>query len=518
MRPLLAACGLIGLMFSSGLVAAAQPVTARGVVYDDANRNAVRDAGEVGLPNVRVSNGREIVLTDAGGGYELPIDEDTILFVVKPRGWMTPVNELNLPRFYYIHKPQGSPKLKYPGVAPTGPLPAAIDFPLHRQKEPERFNVLVFGDTQPRNIQEIEYLAHDVIEQVIGSEAAFGLSMGDLVFDRLDLFEPLNQAVAQIGFAFYNVLGNHDIDYLSPDDKHSDETFELHYGPSYYSFDYGAVHFIVLDDVMWHGKTDERKGRYTAGLGERQIEFVRNDLKLVSEDQLVVVSMHIPIVEIRERAELFRVLAGHPRVLSFSAHTHIQQHLFLGPDDGWPGAEPHHHVNFVTACGSWWSGAPDEVGIPHTTMRDGAPNGWAIVTFDGNKYSLEFRAARRPADYQMNIHAPQAVPAGKADQTEVLVNVFAGSERSTVDMRFSRGEWVRLERVSRVDPYYAALKQAEDSEPPPPGRQLPKGKPSTHLWRGVLPANPPRGTHLIEVRTTDMFGQTYTGRRIIRIE
>ena len=37
--------------------------------------------------------------------------------------WRTPLSEHNLPRFYYVHKPHGSPTLKHPGVAPTGPWP-----------------------------------------------------------------------------------------------------------------------------------------------------------------------------------------------------------------------------------------------------------------------------------------------------------------------------------------------------------------------------------------------------------
>jgi hypothetical protein len=32
-----------------------------------------------------------------------------VVFVVKPSGWMTPVDENNLPQFSYVHKPAGSP-------------------------------------------------------------------------------------------------------------------------------------------------------------------------------------------------------------------------------------------------------------------------------------------------------------------------------------------------------------------------------------------------------------------------
>ena len=38
----------------------------------------------------------------------------------------------------------------------------------------------------------------------------------------------------------------------------------------------------------------------------------------------------------------------------------------------------------------------DERGIPHTTMRDGAPNGYSIITFDGAKATFDFKASRFP--------------------------------------------------------------------------------------------------------------------------
>jgi hypothetical protein len=518
MRSVCAVACLLTLAPLSGLAGQNDPTTATGFVFHDTNHNGARDADEAGIAGVRVSNGREIVLTDESGAYRLPIDDDTILFVIKPRGWMTRIDDLNIPRFYCIHKPDGSPKLKYPGVAPTGPLPASVDFPLYPQDEPERFRVIVFGDTQVDSIEDVNYLAHDIVEEVIGTEAAFGFTLGDIVNEKLELLEPLNRTVALIGVPWYNVPGNHDMDVTAPNDAQADDSFERVYGPPYYSFDYGPVHFIVLDDIVWYGATEDRGGHYDAGLGERQLEFVRNDLALVPKDRLVVLTMHIPIVLIKERKELFQVLAQHPHTVSFSAHTHNNAHWFLGPDQDWPGAQPHHHLNFTTACGCWWRGAPDEFGLPHATMSDGAPNGWSLVTFDGTRYSAVYKAARRPADCQMSIYAPESVPADQAGQTEVLVNVFAGSERSTVEMRLGKGAWVRLERVAREDPYYAAIKQAEETEDPPRGRKLPRAGKSRHIWVGTLPPGPPAGTHLIEVRTTDVFGKTYVGRRIIRVE
>lgn len=182
MRKLLAlvASLLLMLLLAAGSADhhARERSTAAGVVFHDANGNRKRDPGEELLRDVRVSNGREIVTTDEHGRYSLPVDDDTILFVIKPRGWRTPLNENHLPRFYYIHKPNGSPDLKYAGVEPTGPLADSIDFPLYPQDEPDTFRAILFGDPQPRDRKEIEDIAHDVVEELIGTDASFGVTLG----------------------------------------------------------------------------------------------------------------------------------------------------------------------------------------------------------------------------------------------------------------------------------------------------------------------------------------------------
>lgn len=509
---------------TGGQTSATQPADpgtryASGVVYHDLNGNGLRDAKEKGLPGVGVSNGRQVVRTDAEGRYRLPVTDDTIVFVIKPAGWMTPVEQHNLPHFYYLHKPAGSPPLEYPGVAPTGPLPDAIDFALYRHHEPQRFRVILLGDPQPRNQRDIDYLAHDVVEELVGTQAAFGISLGDLVYNDLSLFESLVQTVGLIGVPWYNLLGNHDQNYDSPDDQYADETFERVFGPAYYAFDYGSVHFLVLDDVIWTGAQGQKLGDYRAGLGAKQLEFIGQDLALVPPEKLVVLTMHIPLVEVEDRAELFRLLEGRPHTLSLSAHWHLQGHAFLSTEDGWNGPQPHHHLILATVCGSWWTGAPDEVGIPHTTMRDGTPNGYSFITFDGHRYQIEFKAARRSADYQMNIYAPEQISAAQAEQTEILVNVFAGSERSRVQMRLSpSGPWTPMRQVERPDPSYVQLREAQSKFADLPWRGLPKPPiKCPHMWQAYLAANPPTGTQMIHVRAIDMFDQTYTAHRVIRI-
>lgn len=499
------------------------PPTARGIVFHDLNDNQLRDPGEPGIEGIRVSNGAEIVKTDTDGRYEIPIDDDTILFVIKPRNWATPVNELNLPQFYYIHKPAGSPAdFRFAGVEPTGPLPESVDFPLRKQEEPDKFRAILFGDTQSRNVEEVEYMTHDVIAQVVARDAhgaAFGVTLGDIVFDDLDVFEPHNQAIALIGIPWYNVIGNHDLNFDAHDDEHSDETFESIYGPSYYSFDYGPTHFMVLDDVTWVGAKDGQRGRYYGGLGERQMEFIRNDLADVPEDQLIVLLMHIPLTGVEDRQELYRLIEQRPAAVSLSAHTHYMEHRLIGEEDGWKGKERHHHIVNVTVCGSWWRGKKDERGIPHATMSDGGPNGYSIMEFDGASYSLQLVPAHRPDSYQMLIHAPEAVTVGEIPTTVVLANVFAASEKDEVFMRVGAdSNWKPMEQIRTPDPAYVAEKEREEKLADRDWMDLPSAHATPHMWRGMLPAGLSPGTHLIEIKAEGPTIGMKLGNRGIRVQ
>ena len=236
---------------------------ARGVVFHDADGSGRRTSGQPGISGVLVSNGRQITRTAADGSYELPVAERAEIFVIKPRGWMVPLNQQRLPQFYYLHRPAGSPVLgrpedaayAHPGIAPTGPLPASIDFPLRPQTEPERFRALVFGDTQPANEVQIDWMGRDTIAELIDApDVAFGLTVGDIVdVGRLQFMPRVNELQAMVGVPWLNIPGNHDLNYLAPNRDLSTETFKSIYGPETYAWEYGPVHFLMLANVFWKG-------------------------------------------------------------------------------------------------------------------------------------------------------------------------------------------------------------------------------------------------------------------------
>src|SRR5262249_17610052 len=282
--------------------AAAQGATVTGVVFEDRSGSGRRQPGDPGIPGVLVSNGREVAKTDASGRYSLPIEDEAVIFVIKPTGYMVPVEPgTMLPRFYYIHQPKGTPaelNLRFRGIDPTGSLPSSVDFALRKADEPSAFEVLLFTDTQPESPVEVEFVRDDVVSALIGTKAAFGMTTGDVMFDDLSFYPRHNRIVGQIGVPWWNIPGNHDLNFEAPGTHYSRETFKRVFGPTSYAFEYGGALFLMLDNVEYLG-TDRsrphRDGKYQGRIGDRQRAFIANLLAEQPADRLVVAAMHIPL-------------------------------------------------------------------------------------------------------------------------------------------------------------------------------------------------------------------------------
>jgi hypothetical protein len=470
-----------------------------GVVFDDRNGDGVRGAGEPGLPGVAVSNGVDIALTDAAGAYRLPDRPAGQVFVIKPRGWSPPVGRDALPRFHAA------------GMA--------ADFALERTPEGDDLSALVLTDPQPASAAEVGYLERGVVGRMAAPKGiAFGVTLGDIVYDRPDLFGAVNAALARIGVPWYSLPGNHDLALGTPDERAAAAPFESAYGPSTYALHAGPALFVALDDVRPLGGP-----RYIGGLRGDQFEFLGNLLGLTPADEWVVLMLHIPLFSPdpsgaetfrnADRLRLFALLRDRIHVLILSGHTHYQRHVMHGPADGWTGAAPLEEYNVAAACGGFWGGPPDEQGIPVATMWDGTPPGYAIVRFRGGSVALDYLPARMPADHQMELHVPRAV-APRQGYVSFYANVFNGHDGWTVEARVDGRAWNAMRRVLGWDPSYAAQFLAQDERDRPlGGRRLPDPAVCYHLWRGSLPGDLALGRHLLSVRATDPAGRTYASQR-----
>ena len=280
----------------------ARATNATGQVFLDSNKNGLLDAGERGIAGVRVSNGLDVVTTTDEGRYTLPVDEQSIIFITKPRDYAIPVNAHMLPQFYYIHQPTGSPAgMRYDGIAPTGPLPEQIDFALIERQESEQFEAILFADPQPQTQRELDYIRDDVIAELIDTEAVFGMTLGDILYDDLSMFPRYNALIAQIGIPWYNVPGNHELNFEADGDKYSLETFKKFFGPPYYAFEYADALFVVLDNIDYQGNGEadpgdvRGDGGYEARISKRQLRWLRKELEFVDKDRLVFVATHAPL-------------------------------------------------------------------------------------------------------------------------------------------------------------------------------------------------------------------------------
>src|SRR5690606_21014546 len=286
---------------------------------------------------------------------------------------------------------------------------------------------------------------------------AFGLSLGDLVGNDLTLHTPYQKAVGEIGIPWFNVIGNHDLNFDVKEDILSDETFEKNFGPTNFSFNHGDAHFIILDNILY---PNPRTGKgYLGGFRKDQLDFVENNLKFVPKNKLIVLAFHIPLLHNNsdsfrdeDRQRLFDILAAYPNTFSLSAHTHLQRHNFYTKADGWKQDKPHHEYNVGTTSGDWYSGLKNTDGVPAATMRDGTPKGYAILNIQGNSYSIDYKVAGESADYQINIIYPAALPQIYVRRHTLYANFFIGTENDVVEYSLDGKKWIKMEHALIEDP------------------------------------------------------------------
>lgn len=489
------------------------PVKARGVVYLDINENNVRDEGEPGIPGVPVSDGRRVVLTDQEGRWELPVEGDAELFVIKPSGYALPTNDRGTPQFYYVHRPGGSPPFEFSGVPPTGPIPGSIDFPLRPAEESPRFRVVLFADPQPQFPSQLDYTLRTAVSEIRNSVSTdFGMTLGDIVGDNLDLLDGYTAGTALTGIPFHGVVGNHDLNFDSLGNRYATETYIHHFGPTTYSFNVGRVHFVAMNNIIYQGggATQYREG-FTSG----NLDWLRENMRHVPGDHLVVIATHAPIIRSNGRTaagaeELFAILEDRHRILAVAGHEHIGYNRRLGPNDGWNGEGEFHLMIIPTVSGAWWGGPRDIEGIPFALQRDGTPHGYTLVDFDGDRYLPRYKAIGKPADHQMRIHPPMPHGGDEEGAFRLIVNIFDGViGGSDVAMRVNGGPWREMHHAPQPAPsvlhvYPDLADRAPDSH---------------HIWEArIEEAELPGGANLIEVDYRDILGREIRNSLIFLVE
>ncbi|WP_199222445.1 calcineurin-like phosphoesterase C-terminal domain-containing protein [Corynebacterium yudongzhengii] len=512
------------------------------------------------MPGVAVSNGADIVTTDDEGRYEIPVDDNTTVFITQPSGYQVPVDEHNVAQFYYNHVPEGSPELRYGGLEATGPTPEAVNFPLTVSEQaaaPEQ-NCIIGGDVQTYDQDEVGYAANgafrDLAERDDYTECG-ALFIGDVVGDDLSLYPEIRELTAGINGPARFLPGNHDLDFDAESDEHKFATYRQQFGPEYYSYDVGNAHIISLESVEY----PVSDGEYNGAIDDEQMEWLRQDIANTPEDKLIVLASHIPLVgfadysstqhQIDQFTEIAELVEGR-ETIAVSGHAHAVANLREGDSlSGWKevhGIDGLPFTNVVAGgiSGDWYSGKMGDDGYPLSYGRDGSKPGVLTLEINDNQVSEYFTVVGGDQSDQMNIglntpayrewfdkHVeyedsnaentgpvepfahPNAVPVEDLAETYLTTNFWMGSTGSEVTVSFDGGEAVPAERTQPMqgEEQYAG---AEYSDPVAVQEQLVHGGSiadrAAHIWCIPLPEGLEEGTHTAEVTATDVHGRSFT--------
>ena len=539
------------VMFASSVVLAqcnntrADAEIARGTVFLDANQNLLKEPVEFGVAGVVVSNGCNTVLTDSAGDYQISLAPTEILFISKPADYSTPVDENNIPQFFYRHYPNGTPneitgtsvEWLWPVIEPTGILPDSIDFPLFPSTiANENFLAHGFADTQAQFGTGQDMVREELVNPLIGNPygAKFGLTVGDVVFDNLGLYERHKAMMGLMDIPQWYLPGNHDMNFESPNGYFANETYKKHFGPTYYSFDYGNVHFVMLNNVEYAGEGKEfGRSEYRGYINPIQLQWLQSDLNHIPPEKLLVIASHIPLIaeandgiseptagpNTENFSELLQILEPFEHIYGLAGHdTSNSFKVEVNHNHGWTGSPWIAHTLAEVRGSGWVRGPKDLRGVRDAMMEDGNPNGFYVLKFNNTKLTPEFipfpsgpdgtNRMRIMLDPIIDQAEGSSIHRGSlSDDTKIVVNLFDGGVRDMVWASLDGAADQLMTYTVRTDPFIELLFEEflnSDDAYPTPDR-------SSHIWELPLPAGLNIGLHHIVVSSTDEFGQTQQG-------
>lgn len=466
-RMLIMACAAVGL---------ASLDTAAGV-----NIGGRVACGGKGVADVMVTDGYNCVVTGSDGSYSMELDGDArFVYITTPSGYMPQV-EKSVPQFYM---PVEQGRTEY-------------DFELVKNPvDDSRHVALVQADVQLTSMQDLETykgLLKDVTDFAAGYRGkadVFGIDLGDMVGDTPSLFEPYVDVAAGMNMPVWRAIGNHDMTYGGRTYEYSYAKFESMFGPIYYSFNKGKVHYIVLNNNYYVN----RDYQYIGYIDERTFRWMEKDLARVPSDNLVFVIMHIPGCLTKELkwntlipdetsniAGLWELLKGRKAHL-LTGHTHFNWNVCFN--------DSLMEHNTAAVCGIWWK-AP--------VCMDGTPQGYGVYEVDGTDVKWVYKSMGYPVDYQL-----RAYPVGASEEcpTDIVANVWNWDEQWRVEWLENgkvMGEMTRYEGFDPMAAEICADKERVEYEWISPIK-------TPHMFR----ATPHDASAKIEVRVTDRFGNVYT--------
>ena len=381
------------------------------------------------VANVVVSDGTEVTVTDDKGIYELKSAKKWgYVFISVPSGYEVAAEGV-FPQFYQTLK----------GAAD---VVEQKDFKLTKVDGQDRYK-LFLGDMHLANrtndAAQFTQFTTDLNAYMAqhSGQKMYALTLGDMTWDLYwyknnyalpQYRETINRQVKNL--QIYHTMGNHDNDFMTTSDYDAAVKYVDCIGPTFYSFNIGQVHYVVMDniDCSAYDGTDSRN--YVKKLSNEQLKWLAKDLAYVDKSTPLIVAMHAQIYkptstgfafdhDSANTEALLAALDGY-EVHFVTGHTHKVYNI-TPDDDVVKGRDIHEH-NSGAICASWWWSGNLTPGV-HVSI-DGAPGGYAIWDIDGTDFAWLYKSTGWPEEYQFRSYDLNNVSFSMDDVPNIPSNVL----------------------------------------------------------------------------------------------
>ena len=397
-------------------------ITVKGLVYGGGSKK---------LAGVVISDGLLCVQTDETGYFEIDSDLSRTKFITAsiPSGYSAPVDANGLPIFYYRVTDEDRAK---------GLVQHTFEFyPI--TNNPERYTLIVGADPQPRartaGYDNIAYHSLDICDDfyldmkekaaTITDRNVYGMMLGDLIHENMSLYDEYVASLKTLGFPMFNILGNHDNDPSAKTDTDGRRVYEQWLGPTYYSFNIGKQHYVVLDNLIMKLRASDGSLReYDQGLTDEVWQWLQNDLAYVDRSTTIMVAAHSPMFMGDTMGERSNAAQGHrsdyanlfskfAKVHAWAGHSHTTFNYVYPESSNLRNLEVH---TVARSTGELWT---------NEYWANGTPRGYTVVEVDGDKISWYFK----PTIYQ------RTQPTGKSPLMEYKYRDWDYDETGVAKMR-----------------------------------------------------------------------------------
>lgn len=448
----------------------------------------VVSSAEGKVKGVVVSDGVETTTTDENGIYQLKSKKTKgYVFISIPSNYEAPSKGI-LPQFYKLLNADAATQER-------------VDFTLNRVSGQDNYKVFMLGDMHLANrtsdSKQFKEFTTDLnsYRSLYPNEKMYAITLGDMTWDQFwysnsfaipEYLSTMNSQLKDL--QIFHTMGNHDNDYKATSDAAASTPFVTILAPTYYSFNIGKVHYVILDDIDCSSYDGSESRNYIKRITSDQLEWLSDDLSYINKSTPLVVMMHAQVFYPLEAggfkidhdnagsSQLFDILSGY-QVHFVTGHTHLNYNVV--PEESVVNGKNFYEHNTAAVCGSWWWSGYLTLGV-HLSP-DGTPGGYSIWDISDNNIKYLYKATGYDIDYQFrsydlnNVHfsladvpnMPTTVSATiknsymkyvdaypENSDNEVLINIWNWNPRWSVTVTDESGNNLNVSKVWAYDPLH----------------------------------------------------------------